>query len=47
MTILGASMQATPEGSTFTYYLIDNALTPWFFLDDPVYGVLGTNKLSW
>jgi len=47
VTILGASMQATPEGSTFTYYLIDNALTPWFFLDDPVYGVLGTNKLSW
>lgn len=47
MTILGSSMQATPSGSTFTYYLQDNNLTPWFVLDDPVYGVLDTNRLSW
>lgn len=47
VTIIGASLQASPAGSTVTYYLIDNALTPWFVLDSSVYGVLGTNKLSW
>lgn len=47
VTIIGASLQASPAGSTVTYYLIDNALTPWFVLNSSVYGVLGTNKLSW
>ena len=47
MTILGSSFTATPNGSVFTYDLVDNALTPWFILNDPEYGVLGQNKLSW
>jgi hypothetical protein len=47
MTILGSTMQATPAGSTFTFYLADNALNPWFVLNSATYGVLGTNRLSW
>lgn len=47
MTILGSSFTATPAGSVFTFDLIDNALNPWFILNNAQYGVLGTNKLSW
>lgn len=47
VTILGASMQASPAGSTFTYHVVDSTFFPWFVLDDPVYGVLDTNRLSW
>jgi hypothetical protein len=47
MTILGSSFTATPSGSMFTYQLADASLSPFFVLDDPVYGILDTNKLSW
>jgi hypothetical protein len=47
MTILGSSFTATPEGSVFTFYLADNALNPFFVLNNSAYGILDTNKLSW
>lgn len=47
MSIIGSTMQATPETSTFTYYLASAAFLPFFILNDPQYGVLGTNRLSW
>lgn len=47
MTILGCSMSATAAGSVFTYYVADSSLTPFFILDDPNFGILDTNKLSW
>lgn len=47
MTILGSTFTATPGGSMFSYQLADASLSPFFVLDDPVYGILDTNKLSW
>lgn len=47
MSILGSSFQATPQGSTFTYDLASAAFLPFFILDDPIYGVLDTSRLSW
>lgn len=47
MSILGSSFQATPSGSTFTYDLASAAFLPFFILNDPNYGILGTNRLSW
>ena len=41
MTILGSSFTATPAGSVFTYYLVANTLTPFLYLDNAVYGILG------
>ena len=41
MTILGSSFTATPEGSVFTFYLADNKLTPFLYLNDATYGILG------
>lgn len=47
MSIIGASFQATPQGSTFTYDLASAGFLPFFILDSAQYGVLDTNKLSW
>lgn len=47
MSIIGSTFQATPETSTFTYYLASAAYLPFFILNSAEYGVLGTNKLSW
>lgn len=47
MSIIGASFQATPAGSTFTYYLAGADFLPFFILDDVNFGVLDQNKLSW
>ena len=47
MTILGASIDATPDSARYTYYLASADLNPYLILDDPVYGILDQNKLSW
>jgi hypothetical protein len=47
MTILGASIDATPDSTRYTYYLASADLNPYLILDDPVYGILDQNKLSW
>jgi hypothetical protein len=47
MTILGASIDATPESSRYTYYLADTELYPYEVLDDPIYGQFDNRKLSW
>jgi hypothetical protein len=47
MTILGCTLTATPESARYSYSVIDADLNPYLILDDPVYGVLNTNKLSW
>jgi len=47
MTILGVSLDATPDSARYTYYVADASLTPYLILDDPVFGLLDENKLSW
>jgi hypothetical protein len=47
MTILGVSLDATPESARYTYYLADTELYPYEVLDDPIYGQFDNRKLSW
>ena len=47
LQILGCNFSATPDGSRFTYSVIDAELVPYLILDSAVYGILDTNKLSW
>jgi hypothetical protein len=47
LQILGCDFTATPEGSRFTFSVIAADLVPYLILDDPVYGRLDYNKLSW
>lgn len=47
VTILGASISATPSGARYTYFLADADLTPYLILDDASFGILNTNKLGW
>jgi hypothetical protein len=47
MTILGVSIDATPASTRYTYYVADTTLTPYLVLDDPIYGLLDENLLSW
>lgn len=47
LQILGCDFTATPDGSRFTYSVIDADLTPYLILDSATYGILDTNKLSW
>jgi hypothetical protein len=47
MTILGVSLDATPESARYTYYLADTELFPYEVLDDPIYGQFDNRKLSW
>ena len=47
MQILGCTFSATPVSARYSYSVIDADLNPYLILDDPVYGVLNTNKLSW
>lgn len=47
MTILGCSFDARPDSARYTYYLAAADLTPYLILDDPDFGILDTNKLSW
>jgi len=47
VTIVGASIEASPSSARYTFYLSDTDLTPYLILDDAVYGILDTNKLSW
>jgi hypothetical protein len=47
LTILGASIEASPESARYTYYLADANLTPYLILNDPVFGRLDFNKLGW
>jgi len=47
MTILGASIDATPESARYTYYVADTAMFPYEVLDDPIYGQFDNRKLSW
>jgi len=47
MTILGVSIDATPESARYTYYVADTALFPYEVLDDPIYGQFDNRKLSW
>lgn len=47
VTILGASISATPDSTRYTYYLADTDLTPYEVLDDPIRGQFDNRKLSW
>ena len=47
VTILGASIEATPGSTRYTYQLTDSDLTPYLILNSASFGILGTNKLSW
>lgn len=47
LQILGCQFSATPNGARYTYSVVSGDLTPYLILDDPVYGILDTNKLSW
>jgi hypothetical protein len=45
--IEGVTMNATPFGSTFTYYLSDADMNSYLILDEPIVGRLDYNKLGW
>jgi len=47
VTVLGASIDANTDSARYTYYLAAADLSPYLILDDPVYGRLDYNKLSW
>jgi hypothetical protein len=47
LTILGVAFTADANDSRFTYSVIDADLTPYFYLDSNLYGILDTNKLNW
>jgi hypothetical protein len=47
LQILGCQFSATPNGARYSYSVVSGDLTPYLILDDPVYGILDTNKLSW
>jgi hypothetical protein len=47
MTILGVSIDATPESARYTYYVADTELFPYEILDDPIYGQFDNRKLGW
>ena len=47
MTILGVSLDASPESTRYTYYVADTELFPYEVLDDPIYGQFDNRKLSW
>lgn len=47
VTVIGASITATPATTRYTYYLADTDLTPYEVLDDPVRGLFDTRKLGW
>lgn len=47
MTILGVSIDASPESTRYTYYLADTEMFPYEVLDDPIYGQFDNRKLSW
>ena len=47
MTILGVSIDATPDSARYTYYVADTSLYPYEVLDDPIYGQFDNRKLSW
>lgn len=47
VSILGASIEARPDSTRYTYYLADADLTPYLVLDSPTLGILDTNKLSY
>lgn len=47
MTILGVSLDATPDSARYTYYVADTDLYPYEVLDDPIYGQFDNRKLSW
>ena len=47
MTILGVSIDATPDSTRYTYYVADTDLFPYEVLDDPIYGQFDNRKLSW
>lgn len=47
MTILGVSFTADAFDSRYTFTVADSDLTPYFYLDSNLYGVLDQNKLNW
>lgn len=47
MTIIGVSIDATPDSARYTYYVADTELFPYEVLDDPIYGQFDNRKLSW
>jgi hypothetical protein len=47
MTILGVEFTADAFDSRYTFLVADADLTPYFYLDSNLYGVLDQNKLNW
>jgi hypothetical protein len=47
MTILGVDFTADAFDSRYTFTVADADLTPYFYLDSDLYGVLDQNKLNW
>ena len=45
--IEGVTMNATPAGSTFTFYLSDADMNAYLILDNPVVGKLNENRLGY
>jgi hypothetical protein len=45
--IEGATMSATPESSTYTYYVSGADLNAYLILDNAVFGQLDNNKLGY
>ncbi len=47
MTIFGVDFSADAFDSRYTFTVADADLTPYFYLDSNLYGVLDQNKLNW
>ena len=47
MTTLGVEFTADAFDSRYTFLVADADLTPYFYLDSNLYGVLDQNKLNW